>query len=240
MEKAINDWDDEVHRLASLNTDSTLTSQWAEMDLYAHIATPYIIVTLFRPSPRIREPSCQNLIKAFVAAVKVADGYYTQANLDFGNSKYVFHPCHHTFSSAVAFLQALQRCKDTIYVLYTLDEVEGFMGSFSRLFSTMAERWPAATRCLEEYERLLAPVKKDYHDFVTQRARTQSISHGTADLGPMAGFSGDLLDPITDLDDMFNFGSFFHPSGYSTTSEHSWLYSPVPTNWNTEFDFEMS
>lgn len=239
MEQAINAWDDEVHRSASLNTDTTLSSQWMEMDLYAYIATPYIIVTLFRPSPRVREPSSQNLMKAFSAAVKVADGYYSQANLDFGNSKYVFHPCHHSFSSAVAFLQALQRCKDTICVLYTLDEVEGFMESFSRLFSTMAERWPAASRCLEEYERLLAPVRKDYHDFVTQRVRTHSISQETSDLNPMTGFSGGLMDPIIDLDDMFNFGSFFHPSG-SSAAEHSWLYSPVPTNWNTEFDFEMN
>jgi hypothetical protein len=49
MEKNINDWDDEVHRSAASNTDIKLSSQWAEMDLYAHIATPYIIVTLYRP-----------------------------------------------------------------------------------------------------------------------------------------------------------------------------------------------
>jgi hypothetical protein len=239
MEKAIHEWDDEVHRSAASNMDPSLNSQWAEMDLYANIATPYIIVTLYRPSPRIREPTCQNLMKAFIAAVRVADGYFTQANLDFGNSKYVFHQCHHTFASAVAFLQALQRCKDSVCTLYSLDQVEGFMASFSRLFSTMAERWPAASRCLEEYERLLAPVKKDYVDFITQRARTRSFSHGTSDLSTLVGFPEELMDPVTNLDEMFNFGSFFHPAGSSTVEEHSWLYSQVPTNWNAEFDFEM-
>jgi hypothetical protein len=237
MEKSIYDWNDEVHRTAAANQDSSMNSTWAEMDLYADIATPYTIVTLFRPSPRTKDPSSQNLMKAFVAAVKVADGYWKQANLDFGNSKYVFHPCHHTFSSAVAFLQALQRCKECVCVLYTLAEVEIFMESFSRLFMTMAERWPAASRCLEEYDRLLAPVRKDYVDFITQHARTQSISFAPNDI------SGALIsqeDAVTDLDDMFNFGSFFNPPGSLVAEEHSWLYSPVPTNWNTEFDFDVN
>jgi hypothetical protein len=139
----------------------------------------------------------------------------------------------------VSFLQALQRCKETVNLSYTLEEVKSFMASFSRLFSTMAERWPAASRCLEEYERLLAPVKKDYVDFVAHRARTHSISQGTGDYENLVGFSGELIDPIINLDEMFNFGSFFQPDS-STVAEHGWLYSPVPTNWNTEFDFEMN
>lgn len=104
----------------------------------------------------------------------------------------------------------------------------------------MAERWPAASRCLEEYERLLAPVKLDYASFVTRRAQMQSISHGAGEYANLVGFSGELIDPLINLDDMFQFGSFFQPSGSSTVAEHDWLYSPVPTNWNTEFDFEMS
>jgi len=90
------------------------------------------------------------------------------------------------------------------------------------------------------YERLLAPVKQDYIDFITQRAQTRSISQGTADLETMVVFPEELMEPVTNLDEMFNFGSFFHPSGSSILAEHSWLYSPVPANWNTEFDFETN
>ena len=114
------------------------------------------------------------------------------------------------------------------------------MRSFSRLFATIAERWPAASKCLDEYERLLAPVKKDYLDFIAQRARTQSFSHETPILDNLAGLHGDLMDPAMHLDDMFNFGSFFHPSEVSPAGENNWLYSPVPENWNAEFDFEMT
>ncbi|RDW65963.1 hypothetical protein BP6252_09598 [Coleophoma cylindrospora] len=240
MEQAIYNWNDEVHRSAALNQDPSMNSTWAEMDLYAHIATPYTIVTLFRPCPRTKKPSSQNLMKAFVAAVKVADGYFKQANLDFGNSKYVFHPCHHTFSSAVAFLQALQRCKDCVCVLYTLSEVEAFMRSFSQLFATMAERWPAAERCLEEYERLLTPVKKDYLEFISQRARSQSISHVPDDFVDLVTLQDDVLDQTTNLDSMFNFGSFFHLEGSSAVEEYNSLYPPVPINWNAEFHFDIS
>jgi hypothetical protein len=75
MENAINDWNDSIHGSAAVNTDPALTSKWMEMDLYAHIGTAYLIVTLFRPSPRNREPNSENLMKTFAAAVKVADGY---------------------------------------------------------------------------------------------------------------------------------------------------------------------
>lgn len=240
MEKDINDWDAEVHHSAASNSDPSMNSQWAEMDLYAHIATPYIIVTLFRPCPRIREPNCENLMKAFVAAVKVADGYFRQANLAFGNSKYVFHPCHQSFSSAVVFLQALQRCKENICIAYTVAEVEEFMATFSRLFTTMTERWPAATRCLEAYERLSAPVKKDYLDFIAQRARTQSVSYQVSEVGILDGFQSELTGTALDLDEIFNLGSLFGPPGTSSVEDFDWMYYSVPTNWNAEFDFEIS
>jgi hypothetical protein len=107
-------------------------------------------------------------MKAFTAAVQVANGYWKQSNADFGNTKYAFHPCHHSFSSAVIFMQALQRCKPEIAEAYTLEQVEEYMTIFSSFFSIIAERWPAASRCLEEYERLLVPVKKEYVDFLVQ------------------------------------------------------------------------
>lgn len=123
MEASINTWHDEVRLSAALNTDPTKKSQWEEMCLYADIARDYIIVTLFRPNPRVKEPRCENLMKAFIAGVGVADGYWKQSNLEFGNSKYVFHPCYHTFSGAVVFLQALQRCKNTIHLTYTVERL---------------------------------------------------------------------------------------------------------------------
>ena len=86
MEAAIYEWDAEVHQSAASNTDPSTNSKWAEMELYANIAKDYIIITLFRPCPRIKDPSCQNLMKVFVAAVRVADGYWQQSNLDFGKS----------------------------------------------------------------------------------------------------------------------------------------------------------
>jgi hypothetical protein len=111
------------------------------------------------------------------------------------------------------------------------------MSSFSRLFSTMAERWPAASRCLEEYERLLAPVRKDYAEFVMQQTRTQSIPYASADPERL-GDLDDLVDPASNLDEIFDYGSFFHPAESSQATEHSWY--PVPINWNTEFDFEIN
>lgn len=234
---AITQWYEEVHSSASANTDPTMNSQWNEMVLYADIAYPYILVTLYRPCPRIRDPSPENLMKAFSAGVKVADGYWRQANVGFGSSKYVFHPCHHTFSSAVAFLQALQRCKETISNTYTLKEVEDYMSCFSRLFATMAERWPAASRCLEEYERLLAPVKKEYIDFIVKQA--QSVPVQPPNFDNLVGFQDELNGSELELDDMFNFGSFFRPAGPATFEERTWLYDAVPINWNAEFDFGM-
>ncbi|KAF2095124.1 hypothetical protein NA57DRAFT_68117 [Rhizodiscina lignyota] len=209
QEHKILDWKAEVHDAAAQGTDTGTRSQWNEMTLYAGIATAYILVTLFRPCPRIKEPSAENLIKAFAAAVEVATGYWQQANLDFGNSKYVFHPCHHTFSSAVVFLQALQRFKGEIAALYTLEQVESYMSAFSRLFATVAERWPAASRCLEEYERLLAPVKKDFVDFLVQKARRLSEQASTIDelVGPIG------IDDATSLEDALNFGTLFNASG---------------------------
>ena len=84
MHKAIYDWDNIVHQCAASNSDPSTSSKWAEMDLYAHIATPYVIVTLYRPCPRNKDPKCEDLMKAFRASMKVADGYWQQANLDFG------------------------------------------------------------------------------------------------------------------------------------------------------------
>lgn len=237
IEVKINKWNQEVHWSASLNTDSRKTSQWEEMCLYADIARDYIIVTLFRPSPRIKDPTCENLMKAFHAGIRVADGYWKQSNLEFGNSKYVFHPCYHTFSAAVVFLRALQRCKETISATYSLNQVENCIAYFSRLFTTIAERWPAASRCLEEFERLMAPVKREYIDYTIQTARniSQDSSYGHiqafGDNEDMTRCSAWQLDSI-------DFGPLLPPGLWDYESPELSLAFPI--DWNAEFDFGMN
>lgn len=236
IEAKINNWDQEIHLSASLNTDPRKTSQWEEMCLYANIARDYVIVTLFRPTPQTKEPTCENLMKAFHAGIGVADGYWKQSNLGFGNSKYVFHPCYHTFSAAIVALQALQRCKETISATYSLDEVEIFLGCFSRLFTTIAERWPAASRCLEEFERLMAPVKREYVDHTIQTVRniSQDLSYGQI---PTFGENDDMTLCSTWQLDNIDFGPLLAPGLWD--HENPELSLNVPIDWNAEFDFRM-
>ncbi|KAL2001136.1 hypothetical protein VTN02DRAFT_2203 [Thermoascus thermophilus] len=246
-EACINTWHDEVHRSAALNTDPSKKSQWEEMCLYADIARNYLIVTLFRPNPRVKEPRCENLMKAFIAGVGVADGYWKQSNLEFGNSKCVFHPCYHTFSGAVVFLQALQRCKETIYLTYTVEEVEDFISCFSRFFTTIAEKWPAASRCLGEFERLLAPVKREYIAFTVQKAR--SVSEEQPSRNQAAAFAAEHQDDGDSMtmnhqawgfdDTMLGFGPLFTPELWNTEEASGFTTFPVPVDWNAEFDFGM-
>ncbi|KAF2477495.1 GAL4-like transcription factor-like protein, partial [Lindgomyces ingoldianus] len=234
IEASILEWHSEVLRAGAANSDPGFASRWKEMLLYANIAYPYILVTLFRPSPRIPNPTKENLLKAFVAAVEVADGYCEQSNASFGNIKYVFHPCHHSFSSAVVFLQALARCKAEISDLYPFEQVQEWMAIFSRFFSTIAERWPAATRCLEEYERLLAPTKKEYLDFLVQKA-----NNVPPQTGPFGDIVGELYNYPTNLDEAFNFWNVLNPSTTADTTESLGAYAYVPNDWNAEFNFGM-
>lgn len=237
IETRINNWNQETHWSASLNTDPRKASQWEEMCLYADIARDYVIVTLFRPTPRTKEPTCENLMKAFHAGIGVANGYWKQSNLGFGNSKYVFHPCYHTFSAAIVFLRALQRCKEAISATYSLDEVESFLGCFSRLFTVIAERWPAASRCLEEFERLMAPVKREYIDHTIQNARniSQDLLYGEIPTFPE---NDDIsLGSAWQLDSM-DFGPLMAPGLWD--HESPVLSFDVPIDWNAEFDFGMN
>ncbi len=232
QEHLILEWKAEIHNGTSSNNNTSSQSQWNEMKLYSDIASDYMLVTLFRPCPRIREPTAENMIKAFLAAVGVADGSWQQANLEFGGSKYVFHSRHHSFSAAVAFLQALQRFKGEIAATYSLEQVDSYMNTFSRFFATVAERWPAASRCLEDYERLLAPVRKDFVDFLVQKARR--ISEQTSSID---GFGGSItMVPNDTLEQALEFGSLFN--AISPGAEDALGYYPyVPIDWNAEFDF---
>jgi hypothetical protein len=168
--------------------------------------------------------------------VQVAEGYWQQSNADFGNIKYVFHPCHHVFNSAIVFLQALPRCRLEISERYSFQQVEDWMDRFSRFFSTIAERWPAATRCLEEYERLLAPTKKEYVDFLAQKA-----SFIPKQAPPLGDVVGGLYNYRTDLDDAINFWAICNPTttaDATTDSLAAYVYN-VPHDWNAEFNLNF-
>ncbi|SPO05385.1 uncharacterized protein DNG_08072 [Cephalotrichum gorgonifer] len=232
QERSILSWKAEIHRAALNNTDPLSQSQWDEMKLYSAIATDYILVTLFRPCPRIKYPPAENLMKAFSAAAGVADGSWRQANLEFGSSKYVFHSCYHSFSAATTFLQALQRIKPVIFTTYTWAQVESDMNTFSRFFATVAERWPAASRCLEEYERLLAPIKEDVTIFLAEGG-----PGGSSIEDPAAGLA--VIDPAIEMCEALNFSTFFNVMPLGLNDEmgegpNSFM------NWEEEFDFNIS
>lgn len=266
QEHTILAWKAEIHDRTARNTDAASQSLWDEMQLYADIACDYILVTLFRPCPRLRDPPTTNLLKAFAAAVGVADGSWQQANRAFGSSKYVFHACYHSFSAAIAFLQALQRIKPAIAAAYPWAQVEANMQAFSRFFATVAERWPAASRCLDEYERLLAPVKRDYVDFLVQaaheaqaaqdrEAETQAQTQTGTDSETATAFADIDLDEALTLSTFFNasaleladhsaplYGSGSGNGGSNTTSgfthTHATAHSAFVTmDWNEEFSF---
>jgi len=211
------------------------------MLLYADIAYPYILVTLYRPSRRVPEPTVDHLVLAFVNAVHVADGYWQQSNADYGNIKYVFHPCHHVFSAAKVFIQALSRCRLQISERYSLEQIEDFMGRFSRFFSTIAERWPAATSCLEEYERMLAPTKKEYAEYLAQKASyvsKQTTPVGAAKVGD-AVFG--LYNYPSDLDEALNFWTSSNPTTTTDTvsdtlAAHAYN---IPHDWHAEFSLNF-
>ncbi|KAF2875257.1 fungal-specific transcription factor domain-containing protein [Massariosphaeria phaeospora] len=228
-------WHSELYAAANANMDSSFEARWKEMELYADIAYPYIMVVLNRPSRLIPNPAVENLVTAFTNAVQVADGYWQQSNADFGRIKYVFHPCHHVFNCALVFLQALPRCKAEISERYTYEQVEDCMGRFSRFFSTIAERWPAAARCLEEYERLLVPIKKEYADFVMQKS-----SYVPQQMAPPAEVVDGLYSYPTNFDEALTFWTTFNPTSTADAGDTLGAYAySVPHDWNAEFSLNF-
>lgn len=226
IDREINAWKLEVHRTAHQQQDDSIAkSQWEEIRLYADIASMWILVLLYRPCPRVKTPSLQNLTKAANAAVQVADGYREQQTTRFGYLKYVFHPCHHVFSSALVFLQALQYCKAEFASLYTMQEVEEQANSFPRFFATIAERWPAASRCLEEYNRLLRPLQEEFSDFVQSRAGS-------------IGYEA-VPDERADISDSLAFWPFTYTAAGSAGFESMDPSWSVPYDWTAEFAFDV-
>jgi hypothetical protein len=234
-------WRQEIHASAHANMDPTLVQRWKEMTLYSDIAYPYILVTLYRPSRQNPTPTTNQMMISLANAVKVAEGYYQQSEAEAGRIKYVFHPCHHVFNCALIFLQGLQRCKQEISDMYSWREVEEWMYIFAKCFSSIAERWAAAKRCLEEYERLLLPIKEEYMDFLT---------HKTSQVAPPphtdASMAGDMIyncpeqssAPVAaDIDEAYKIWSVFNPTTTTDTTEPlcAPMYEEPPQDWNATF-----
>jgi len=209
VEDRIHSWRADVDHSASANREPSLKVQWEEMVVFAEIALPQVLVTLFRPCPRIKNPTMPNLLKAFKATVQVVQGYLKQAGMGFGSLKFTFQPCHHVFSSAMVFLHIIRECPSALVSMYTLEEMKGFMSAFSDFFSLTTERWPASSAYMDEYNRLLEPLKEHY--FSSVHLTNTSFQYQSDELGEYlsgynlwslsgepGGFSNLVFEPFTD------------------------------------------
>ncbi|RII23931.1 hypothetical protein CUC08_Gglean012762 [Alternaria sp. MG1] len=233
------DWQRDIYAASEANKDRSLNARWTEMRLYSDIACPYILSLLHRSSQRIPNPSREKMMVALVNAVKVADGYFQQSEAEAGKIKYVFHPCHHVFDCALIFLQGLQRCKKEVAQNYSWQQVEEWMHVFSKCFLSISERWAAAKRCFEEYERLLLPVKKEYLEFLEQRAsyRPPTLHQTVSDTSTMYDYQIPSC-VFTEGDEAYQLWTVFNPTT-STTDTPDPLgvlsYNLPPSDWNAEF-----
>lgn len=239
---AMAQWRREIYASAHANRDPGLVQRWKEMTLYSDIAYPYILVTLYRPSRLISNRTTDQMMIALENAVKVADGYFQQSEAEAGRIKYVFHPCHHVFNCALIFLQGLQRCKQEVSDRYSWREVENWMFMFANCFSSIAERWTAAKRCSEEYERLLNPIKKEYIDFLAQKESLQQLPVQSVTPTADTIYEYPPLGPApasipAEIDEAYNFWSVFNPTTSTDTGEaqSSFVYNVPPRDWNAEF-----
>lgn len=212
IETSIEQWLQEINSAAELNEDPSKQSSWEEMKLYGNIAYNYTLVCLFGPCPRLPTRSRSDMLKCLAASVCVASGYTDQANSAGGYLKYLFHPCYHTFSSGMLFLTILKDFKGAISGSHTVIDVEYSLDCFRTLLSTMAERWPAVSRCQQEFESLSQSVKDDYTDFIFER--TSSSDQRT---NPQDSWQAIIDNPMVEG----IYGGF----------------NDVPYDWNLEFGF---
>lgn len=239
--KNMSDWRSEIYASAAANQDSSLVQRWKEMMLYSDIALPYILVTLYRPSRYRPTPTTEQMMIALVNAVKVAEGYFQQSEAEAGKIKYVFHPCHHVFNCALIFLQGLQRCKQEVSERYSLPQIEEWIGAFAKCFSSIAERWAAAQRCLEEYERLLVPIRKEYMEFLSQKlsfAPQPPLYPNTAMDGLLYSYpQKDPAHAAAEIDEAYNLRIVFNPATGSDAAEAlgASVYNEPPSDWSREF-----
>lgn len=182
---------------------------------------------------------------ALVNAVRVADGYFQQSEAEAGKIKYVFHPCHHVFNCALIFLQGLQRCKRDIARHYSWQQVQDWMHVFSKCFLSISERWSAARRCYEEYERLLLPVKAEYLEYLEQKTSLHppSFHKAKSDASSVSEYQ---IPPsgLTEVDEAYQFWTIFNPTtstvdGTDPVGTYPYINLP-PQDWNAEFSLNVN
>lgn len=212
MEKSIEEWQRVINVAAACSEDESKRSLWDELKLYGKIGYNYVLVCLFGPCPRLPTRSRPDLLKAFAASVCVASAYHDQSNSAGGHIKYVFNSCYHTFSSAIVFLETLRVCRDDFFQSYIFTEIENSPDCFATLFSATAERWPAVSRCSQELQQRLQPIKDDYTNFVFERA-----SNAGYEMPVQNGRRDDVDD--ADKENLYE------------------NYYDVPYDWNVEFGF---
>jgi hypothetical protein len=140
----------------------------------------------------------------------------------------------------LVFLQGLQRCKQEVSDAYSWEEVEEWMHVFAKCFSSISERWTAARRCLEEYDRLLTPIKKEYTEFLNHKISLQKAptQHSTSTLEGIYQYPTMGPQPApADIDEAYNFWSVFNPTTATGNVEApgAFVYNQPPRDWSTEF-----
>jgi len=233
----MHQWQREIYAAAHANQDPGLFARWEEMMLYSDIAVPYAYFMLNRPSKRLPHPTTEQRLIAMTQAVKITAGYLKQSEAAPGRIKYVFHPCHHVFHCAIVFLEGLQYCKQEVLTTYSWEQVEESMNVFAECFRSIRERWAAATGCLEEYERSLAPVKKEYMDFYASKANIRALS--VPSCNPGAQQESSLATAEVGGLPHWN---MFNPTAASEPIEplNAYAYTTTPRDWNAEFQLYPS
>ncbi|KAL4963621.1 fungal specific transcription factor domain-containing protein [Aspergillus stella-maris] len=241
LEKKAFLWAQEVQQLAAYNDSPLTKSQWSEMLNYANIAHNYCLVLLYGPSNKVKAPTRPSLMRAFQASVRVAEAYWEQTNTEFGRIKYTFHTCYHTFSAAIVFLKVLQSCISEINELFSLDEIHNFAQCFVRLLSSLGERWPAATRCLEEYNLLLNPIMETYSNHCLSMQQVCAVDY----LPPQINLyyapppSNVSFSQGSDAIHYEDFTHIFNPPLGAMSEPLFGFPTDIPFDWDTEFDFGM-
>ncbi|KAF1357202.1 hypothetical protein EJ07DRAFT_129527 [Lizonia empirigonia] len=236
-------WQQEIYAAARANQDPGLLARWEEMTLYSDIVVPYVYFMLNRPSKLHPVPTTEQRMVALANAVRIAVGYFKQSEAALGRIKYVFHPCHHVFHCAIVFLEGLQYCKQEVLTTYSWEEVEESMNVFAECFRSIRERWTAATRCLEEYERTLAPVKKEYMDLYASKA---SITELTVPQPATPMMCSPTFHDVSGLVSTEGGGlshwNLFNPTARSEPIEplNAYTYTTTPRDWNAEFHLHPS
>ncbi|KAL2398516.1 hypothetical protein ABEF93_000761 [Exophiala dermatitidis] len=128
-------------------------------DTYGWTETAYhnALTYLHRPSPLTPKPTARSLLIAFENACAVASSY--GRDIQGGYFRRPWLAAHHTFASAVIVLFCLRHGSQAILTKFSPREISEMASLFARnLQSVSSEYWPEVSRCLEVYNRLLAPL----------------------------------------------------------------------------------